>query len=154
MTKKDISKLDLVFILDTTSSMGPYINAAKEGINNIFETIIKAESCHLQIGLVNYRDHPPQELTYITQVFDLTDDVNTIKANISATTHQGGGDLPEAICCGLEKGLNSVTWRVDSVKIAILIADAPPHGLGKCNEDIYQICSIHDMNYNFQVKFD
>ncbi len=131
MTKKDMTKLDLVFILDTTSSMGPYINAAKQGINNIFDAIIKAEACHLRIGLVNYRDHPPQDLTYVTQVFDLTDDLTNIKSNISSTTHCGGGDLPEAICCGLEKSLNDVTWRSDSVKIAVLIADAPPHGLGK-----------------------
>ena len=58
----------------------------------------------------------------------LTDNIDKAKKFIDAIQAYGGGDLPEAICCGLEKSLNEITWRNDSVKIAILISDAPPHG--------------------------
>lgn len=131
MLTKDTSKLDLVFILDTTSSMHSYINSAKEGIHHIFNSIIKTENCHLRLGLVNYRDHPPQESTYITEVNELTDDVEKARNFINKTTAHGGGDCPEAICCGMHDCLNKLTWRSDSIKIAILITDAPPHGFSK-----------------------
>ena len=85
----------------------------------------------MRIGLVRYRDHPPQDSTYITQVEDLTDDMAKAKDSITNTKAYGGGDLPESICCGLYDCLNKLSWRDDSIKCAILIADAPPHGLRK-----------------------
>jgi hypothetical protein len=42
----------------------------------------------------------------------------------------GGGDGPEAVCCGLHKALH-FEWRPNAAKVVILIADAPPHGLGE-----------------------
>jgi hypothetical protein len=40
----------------------------------------------------------------------------------------GGGDGPEAVADGLYAVLK-LSWRSESTKICILIADAPPHGL-------------------------
>ena len=85
----------------------------------------------MRIGLVKYRDHPPQDSTYITQVDDLTADMAKTKITIYNANAGGGGDFPEAICCGLNDCLNKLSWRDDAVKCVILIADAPPHGLGK-----------------------
>lgn len=79
--------------------------------------------------MVQYRDHPPQEKTFVTKVNNFTDNIKTAKKFISGAKPVGGGDFPESICCGLFDSLNKLTWRNDSVKIAILIADAPPHGL-------------------------
>ncbi len=79
--------------------------------------------------MVNYRDHPPQDHTYITQVNDLTDDIKKAKEFIDKAQPYGGGDFPEAVCCGFYDALNKLTWSNDSVKVAILIADAPCHGL-------------------------
>lgn len=142
MTIKNKNNLDLLFILDTTSSMGPYIQAAKNSINFIYDSIVKAEMCHLRLGLVSYRDHPPQDHTYLTQVTNLTDDLNQFKTSLALTYAQGGGDLPEAICCAMEKALNEVTWRSDAIKIAILIADAPPHGLGCFGDSFSNGCPL------------
>lgn len=108
----------------------------QKNINKIADEIIKSEKCHLRIGLVNYRDHPPQDLTYVTEVNDLTDDIKSAKDFISKTTARGGGDLPESICCAFHDCLEKLTWRDDSIKIAILITDAPPHGLGICEDDM------------------
>jgi len=82
----------------------------------------------LRIGLVNYRDHPPQDSTYITSINDLTDRIDDARKFISNTTAFGGGDLPEAVCCGLSDCLFKLTWRDEAIKICILIADSPPHG--------------------------
>ncbi|CAF0970957.1 unnamed protein product [Brachionus calyciflorus] len=145
MTGIDFSQVDLAFILDTTSSMGSYINCAKENIQKITEEIIKSEKCSLRIGLVNYRDHPPQDLTYVTEVHEFSDDINKIKQYINKTQACGGGDLPEAICCGMIDGLEKLDWRLNAVKVAILIADAPPHGL---------ICSGDSMPNGCPLKND
>jgi hypothetical protein len=40
-----------------------------------------------------------------------------------------GGDGPEAIAPALYATVHTLSWRTNAVKIAILIADAPPHGL-------------------------
>ncbi len=128
-TKIDLSKLDVLFLLDTTSSMGAYIEKAKTSILQISEELVKSERCELRMGLVKYRDHPPEDSTYTTQVADLTDRFAVIKANLAGTEAQGGGDFPEAVCCAMNDCAHNVTWRDDAVKIAILIADAPPHGL-------------------------
>lgn len=80
--------------------------------------------------MVNYRDHPPQDRTYITQVHDLIGDIEKVKNWIKNTYAGGGGDGPESVCCALNDCLEKLSWRDDAVKIVILIADAPPHGLG------------------------
>lgn len=85
----------------------------------------------MRVGLVNYRDHPPQESSYVTQIHALTDDIAKTKQFIEKTSAAGGGDSPEAICCGLFDCLTGLNWDNDAVKVVILIADAPPHGLGK-----------------------
>jgi hypothetical protein len=62
----------VVFILDCTGSMGSYIASATANIELIVENILHsgklstAES--LQIGLIAYRDYPPQDNSYITKV--------------------------------------------------------------------------------------
>ena len=113
-------------------------------MNRIYDEIIKAEKCHLRLGLVNYRDHPPQDSSYITEIHQLTDDVNKAKQFINNTQACGGGDLPEAICCGLNDCLNKIDWLESSVKIAILIADAPPHGIGCSGDGFSKGCPLNN----------
>lgn len=46
--------------MDCTSSMGPYIASALENIRSIVEEIVVSEKSDIHLGLVEYRDHPPQ----------------------------------------------------------------------------------------------
>ena len=87
--------------------------------------------------MVNYRDHPPQAHTYITEVHEFTDEIDKTKSFIDATNSCGGGDGPEAVCCGLDVCLNRLIWRDDASKMAILICDAPPHGLKGINTKLF-----------------
>ena len=84
---------------------------------------------HINFNLKN-RDHPPQEKTFITQVNDLTENIKKAKEYVTKTQPSGGGDFPEAVCCGLHDCCEKLKWREDAIKVAILIADAPPHGMG------------------------
>lgn len=94
----------------------------------------RSEKCDLNVGIVNYRDHPPQDRTYVTQIHHLTNEIGKTRQFINKTKASGGGDFPEAVCCGLDDCLNALKWRKDAVKVVILIADAPPHGLGLCSD--------------------
>jgi len=124
-----LGQLDLVFVVDNTGSMGPYIHNVKTKILEIIRTIKKEELCHrLRVGLVSYRDHPPEETTYITQKFELTSDTSLIEQNIMKMEASGGGDGPEAVSTALQV-MNKMEFLIDAAKVAVLIGDAPPHGV-------------------------
>lgn len=124
-----LGQLDLVFVVDNTGSMGPYIQSVKSKILEIIRTIKKEELCHrLRVGLVSYRDHPPEESTYITQKFELTTDTSKIETNVLQMDASGGGDGPEAVSTALQV-MNKMEFLIDAAKVAVLIGDAPPHGV-------------------------
>jgi Mg-chelatase subunit ChlD len=125
--------LDLVFVMDCTGSMGQYIDAAKKNIESIVTRIIQSESADVRFGLVAYRDHPPQESTYVTQVFDFVTNTTAMTANLNTLSAQGGGDGPEAVTAGLQAA-KVLAYREDAAKVVVLIADAPPHGLGEAGD--------------------
>jgi len=126
-------KLDLVFTIDCTGSMGSYIQAAKQGITRITERLAQAEGYDLRFGLVAYRDHPPQDSSYVTKSYAFTNDLADMQQNLASLSANGGGDGPEAVAAAL-KATYDVDWREDAAKIVVLIADAPPHGLGESGD--------------------
>ncbi|KAA1136399.1 hypothetical protein PGTUg99_030556 [Puccinia graminis f. sp. tritici] len=126
--------LDLCFILDTTGSMGSYITAATQNIELICDEIINSErlaspEC-LRIGLIAYRDHPPQDMSYVTLKFAFTSNPKAVKENLKALWASGGGDGPEAVTAAMHEAL-TLDWRPQASKMAVLITDAPPHGIGE-----------------------
>ena len=124
-----LGQLDLVFVVDNTGSMGPYIHNVKTKILEIIRTIKKEELCHrLRVGLVSYRDHPPEETTYVTQKFELTSDTSLIEKNVMKMEASGGGDGPEAVSTALQV-MSKMEFLNDAAKVAVLIGDAPPHGV-------------------------
>lgn len=120
--------IDIVFVVDNTGSMSSYITESKNTINSIIDTFVKKKMTkNFLFGFVGYRDHPPQDTSYVTLPKDLSDR-ETIKKFISTVTASGGGDGPEAVLDGLYDAAVKMSWREDSAKFVIHIADAPPHG--------------------------
>ncbi|EPQ30289.1 uncharacterized protein PFL1_02405 [Pseudozyma flocculosa PF-1] len=126
--------MDLTFLLDATGSMGSYINSATKNIETICENIIHSEQLSgpgaLRIGLIAYRDHPPQDHTYIVKNFGFHTEVDKVKENLKSLFASGGGDGPEAVTAAMKAALD-LDWRPNATKLAVLIADAPPHGIGE-----------------------
>merc|ERR1719473_804304 len=85
-------QLDLVFTMDCTGSMGEYIHAAKKNIQTIVERLVQSEGYDLRFALVAYRDHPPQDQTYVTKRFPFTEDLAQMRRDLSTLSAQGGGD--------------------------------------------------------------
>jgi Mg-chelatase subunit ChlD len=124
--KVDRPKVEVVFCLDTTGSMGGLIDAAKQKIWAISNQIAGGKpNPHLRIGLVAYRDRGDE---YVTKVFDLTDDLDTVYSNLMTFRAAGGGDLPESVNQALHESVTKLSWSKDkkTLKIIFLVGDAPP----------------------------
>jgi len=119
--------------MDCTGSMGAYIESARENIRSIVEEIVTSEKSDIHLALIEYRDHPPQEHTFVTRVHDFTRKVKEMKAWLEQCEASGGGDAPEAVADALHDVLK-LSWRAEATKIAVLISDAPPHGLDLAND--------------------
>ena len=125
--------LDLAFAMDCTGSMQSYIDEARDNIRKIVEEIVASENIDVRLALVEYRDHPPQDSSFVTRCHDFTPSARTMKGWLSNCIATGGGDTPEAVADALHD-LLKLSWREDSTKICVCISDAPPHGLG-CRSD-------------------
>jgi Mg-chelatase subunit ChlD len=129
-------KVEVVFCLDTTGSMGGLIDGAKAKIWAICNQIAGGKPTpDLKVGLVAYRDKGDE---YVTKVFDLTDDLDKVHAQLKTFTANGGGDTPEHVNQALFDAVHKVKWSPDkkTLKIIFLVGDAPPH-----------------MNYKDDVKY-
>lgn len=121
-----INDIDVVFILDATGSMGPYIDEAKRMITDITNKILRENTdLSIRVALVLYRDHPPQEYSFVTQVHDFVT-VDKFDALIAPVYASGGGDHPEAVWDGVDASFG-LSWREGADRAAYLIGDAPPH---------------------------
>ena len=119
--------IEVVFVLDTTSSMSGLIQAAKEKIWSIATTMASAqENPDIKMGLVAFRDRGD---SYVTRVFDLSADLDTMYSSLMDFRAQGGGDGPESVNQALYDAIHRISWSQDDgvYKVAFLVGDAPPH---------------------------
>ncbi len=120
-------KVDVVFVLDTTGSMGGLIQTAKEKIWSIATTMASAQQTpEIRIGLVAYRDRGD---SYVTKVIDLSEDLDSVYAALMDFEADGGGDTPESVNKALYDAVHSMSWsQEDQVyQVIFLVGDAPPH---------------------------
>ncbi len=121
-------QLEMVFVLDTTGSMGGLIEGAKQKIWSIVNDVMKTPSHpKVKIGLVAYRDHGDD---YVTKVLPMTDDLDKVYATLMEYRADGGGDTPEDVRKALADGVRKAGWSPKGPHIAqilFLVGDAPPH---------------------------
>ena len=105
----DPNLLDLVFLMDCTGSMGSYIESAEESIRQVVEEIVAQQKSDIRLSLVEYRDHPPQDTTFVTLSHDFTHSIKKMKRWLEKCEAVGGGDEPEAVADGLNEVLK-LSW--------------------------------------------
>ena len=121
------SIIEVVFVLDTTGSMGGMIQAAKDKVWSIVASLGSATPAPLiRVGLVAYRDRGDE---YITKRVDLSTDVDAFYAVLMKLEANGGGDEPESINQALNEAVTLMSWSnsSDAYKVIFLVGDAPPH---------------------------
>jgi Mg-chelatase subunit ChlD len=120
--------MEMVFVLDTTGSMGGLLSGAKQRIWGIVNDVMQTSSLSsVKVGLVAYRDRGDQ---YITQVLPLTEDLDKVYSTLMEYKPAGGGDYEENVRRALAEGVAKAGWSQSSsnhIQILFLVGDAPPH---------------------------
>ena len=118
---------DIIYMIDATGSMGSYLQAAKDQCINISNELkTKFNNYDYQFGGIFYRD-PIDSNSDKNDMFDLTDDVPSLKSFISKMEAYGGGDLAEDWAGGYDLAVNKIKWR-NGLRLIIHICDADAHG--------------------------
>lgn len=120
------TQLDLLFLIDATGSMGDEIDKLKASMADVADQIAGLpEQPDVRYGLVAYRD---QGDDFVVRTHDFTDNLRDFQRNLAAVRANGGGDTPEALNQALHRSLFDLSWREEeTVRLVILVADAPPH---------------------------
>jgi len=131
-------RVGLVFVIDTTSSMGPHIEQTKRFVADIYERLARAGIAdRFRFGLVGYRDNPDAAsgVDYVTRIFrDLdpaadmrmfTDQVFDIEVSRASTQN-----WREDAFAGLEDAILHMSWDQVDARIVFLITDASARGVG------------------------
>jgi len=120
-------KVELVFALDTTGSMGGLIEGAKQKIWFIANEALKAkQKPDVRIGLVAFRDKGDE---YVVKSLPLTGDLDVVYETLMSYRADGGGDGPEHVNAALDHAVHQMQWSQgkDVLRLVFLVGDAPPH---------------------------
>lgn len=93
------------------------------------DSIVSTQRCDIRLALVQFRDHPPEEKSFVTRSHNFTHNHDDMREWLCKARAFGGGDTPEAIADGLRDVLRKLTWRVQATKVCVLVTDTIPHGL-------------------------
>ena len=126
--KKETPRAEVVFVLDSTGSMSGLIEGAKQKIWSIANSIISQDPApEIKIGLISYRDRGDE---YVTQIMDLTDDIDAVYAKLQSFRAAGGGDSPESVNQALNEAVTKMSWSPadqNVYRVIFLVGDCPPH---------------------------
>lgn len=128
--------IDIVFVMDMTLSMQPYLDRTKMAIGEIArrikETHIKQK---IRFGLVGYRDDvsktPALEFAsknFTPELVDMTTLIEILDEKAQAATVSSVG-YPEEVFAGVETGLSS-NWNEESLSFIVLVGDSSSHPVG------------------------
>ena len=128
------TSLDLLFVMDITGSMGPYLNQVKKNIINIINRIInECPGIDINLGFIGYLDVQYERALYVN--YDFTKNHTYLQEVINnVQVISGPDDIVEDLTGGLEMALNE-TWK-NNARFIVLVGDVPCHGT-ICHKDIY-----------------
>jgi len=132
--------LDILFILDTTGSMGEEISRLKATIEIINMNLSSlGKQVDLRFGMVLYRDIKD---VYDTKVIQFTSNLEAFKRELGKVTADGGGDTPEDLQAALRDAMKKLKWNGDGVRLGFIVTDAPPHL--DYGEEYTYVNAVHD----------
>jgi hypothetical protein len=121
------TRVEIVFVLDTTGSMSGMISESKQKIWSIVRALADVEPApEIGLGLLAFRDRGDD---YVTKLVPLTRDIDAAYVQLMEFEAGGGGDEPESVNQALHEAVTRVPWSEDSgaLRVIFLVGDAPPH---------------------------
>ncbi len=129
-------KMDIVYVMDMTSSMQPYIDITRNVLMDISGSIAQDAEINkcIRFGLWGYRDSTEiKGMEFVARNFaeelqDVDGIVDTL-FNVKASTVESA-DYAEDVFFGMNKAMTETNWTEDAMRIIILVGDAPGHEAG------------------------
>ena len=126
---------DVVFVIDTTRSMQPFIDMTREAVAGMTRKFSAETADRFRFGLVVYRDslEVAPQLDYVTR--NLTPELVSGEKLVELLETEGGAtavgsvDYAEEAFAGVDVALRS-RWRDGALRFVILIGDASSHPKG------------------------
>ena len=119
------TKLDLLFMIDTTGSMGDELSYLQAELRDVIRKVAEAGQVFaINLSVNFYRDTGDE---YVVRSFEFTSDIDKAISQLSEQSPNGGGDYAEAVHLALDDIVNNHQWRDGAVKLCFMVLDAPPH---------------------------
>jgi hypothetical protein len=125
-------RINVVYVIDMTESMQPYIDAVTNATRDSARILSEATRTEdrVRFGLIGYRDHPDSSKEFEFTVRNFTPELVNRQKFVRVIEQHGrtrdGGDYPEDVFAGVLEGLNS-QWEPGAIKLLFLIGDASGH---------------------------
>ena len=121
------NKVDMVFAIDISGSMCPFITALAQGIN---QYVSQFQNTEHRFALISYPGEYPSHSTdpYQLRTMPSLVDVGTFRANLLSLGCTGGGSEPSWDVMAALSSPNDpagIGWRTDAYPYIILITDEP-----------------------------
>lgn len=134
--KLEEMKVDLVWVVDTTRSMGPYIDSVRAIMQNVSKQVAADPALNgkISFGAWGYRDSESiAGIEYNTRNFTpQLQPVDTFVKTLDGMqeTKIDSVDLPEDMFAGVADAIEKTAWRENSLRFVVLVGDAPSHDAG------------------------
>lgn len=126
-------RVGVVFVVDTTISMAPFINRTKQVVNEFFDAFGRFEtSAFVSFGFVGFRDsvnERTQGVEYVTRIFQPIDpeaSARQVMGNLDQVQESQAPTLgfQEDVFAGLTDAIEAMDWSPFDARIIILVTDA------------------------------
>jgi hypothetical protein len=122
----------LVFVIDSTLSMQPYIERTREAVSTIFDTLGKADLLgQVNFGLVAYRDNvnAAPGLDYLVRTYVDLDEGRDAAGFLSRLkslrdARVSSRDFTEDAYAGVKQAIEDIDWSGHDARYIVLVTDA------------------------------
>jgi serine/threonine-protein kinase PpkA len=134
-TPRQDLQADIVFVIDTTRSMQPFVDMTRDALAKSADRFSNMTEDRVRFGLVSFRDSIEviPQLEYDTRRWTTEMvDSGTVAALLRdevKVTDMGSLDYAEEVFAGVDEALRS-QWREGALRFVILIGDASSHPKG------------------------
>ncbi len=122
----------IVFVIDSTISMGPYIERTREVVRKVYKTIKDSGLQNkVSFGLIAYRDNPKvvPQLDYLTRTYVTLQEgtnphtfLSKVKSVLPAKV--SSKDFNEDAFAGIKQAIDDIDWRGFDARYVVLVTDA------------------------------
>ncbi|MEO1449279.1 MAG: type VI secretion system protein TssR domain-containing protein, partial [Bacteroidota bacterium] len=159
--KAGLRNIDIVFVVDGTSSMGPYFPPIAKAIQNSINGLSTKDISpnKIRFGAVVYRDYAENNRKVETVRLNKNGrEVADFLLKIDAKDYHDK-DKPEAVFFGLREAIRNTGMNKDHTNIVVLVGDAGNHSRSDMtqvsSEDIIKLFGNYNVNFlAFQAKND